>query len=404
MQTKEINIRNFKGIEDLQKEINGKSVYLVGKNGSGKTSFIDAVWCGLTGKNLPETPIHNNKKKGLIEIDLGDCIARTKFVKDKPARFELERKEFDKEADKFIKSPRGYLEKKIGLLNFDIEEFFAKSNAEQVKYFAKIVGVDFSDLDGDIEELTDTRKFDKKKLAEYENKNAWYKKEDLEREFINVVELSQKINKAKELAANQKRVLEALETKQKEASELAEKLVEKKAEVAKCISWLDSAKDKITTADAIEKMDAELQNSDDLNNSKREATEAKEAEKEVDNYKAMIEQATSDIDKKRQEKAKRISKNIKVDGLTYDVNGERFLYDGLPFDNKQINTASQLIAGMKIASTMLKELRILRVDGSLIDKSNMHEVEAWANENDIQLFVEVVDRDGGEFSVNINEG
>ena len=404
MQTKEINIRNFKGIEDLQKEINGKSVYLVGKNGSGKTSFIDAVWCGLTGKNLPETPIHNNKKKGLIEIDLGDCIARTKFVKDKPARFELERKEFDKEADKFIKSPRGYLEKKIGLLNFDIEEFFAKSNAEQVKYFAKIVGVDFSDLDGDIEELTDTRKFDKKKLAEYENKNAWYKKEDLEREFINVVELSQKINKAKELAANQKRVLEALETKQKEASELAEKLVEKKAEVAKCISWLDSAKDKITTADAIEKMDAELQNSDDLNNSKREATEAKEAEKEVDNYKAMIEQATSDIDKKRKEKAKRISKNIKVDGLTYDVNGERFLYDGLPFDNKQINTASQLIAGMKIASTMLKELRILRVDGSLIDKSNMHEVEAWANENDIQLFVEVVDRDGGEFSVNINEG
>jgi len=147
-----------------------------------------------------------------------------------------------------------------------------------------------------------------------------------------------------------------------------------------------------------------LQNSDDLNNSKREATEAKEAEKEVDNYKAMIEQATSDIDKKRKEKAKRISKNIKVDGLTYDVNGERFLYDGLPFDNKQINTASQLIAGMKIASTMLRELRILRVDGSLIDKSNMHEVEAWANENDIQLFVEVVDRDGGEFSVNINEG
>lgn len=398
-----INIKNFKGLEDVQKEINGQNVYLIGKNGSGKTSFIDAVWGGLTGKNLPEEPTHNGKKKGLIEIDLGDCIARTKFTKGRPTKFELERKEYEKEADKLIKSPRTYLEDRIGLLNFDIEQFFAKSNLEQVRYFSKIMSVDFSDLDADLEELAESRKFDKRKLAEFEAKNTWYKKEDIERDFINVVDLSKKISDAKDKKETYDKIASGIKEREAKIEALRAEITTLEGQVKDGTQWLNSDDNKPLDDEAIAKLQEELENSDELNNSKREAHEAQEAEKEVDNYRKMIEEQTEEIEKKRAEKAARISKNINVKGLTYDVNEERFLYEGLPFDGKQINTAAQLIAGMKIASTMLKELKILRVDGSLIDKDNFDDVLAWSQENGIELFVELVDREGGDLQIVVNE-
>lgn len=403
MKIESINIKNFKGLEDVQKEINGQNVYLIGKNGSGKTSFIDAVWGGLTGKKLPEEPTHNGKKKGLIEIDLGDCIARTKFTKGRPTKFELERKEFEKEADKFIKSPRTYLENRIGLLNFDIDEFFAKSNLEQVRYFSKIMNVDFSDLDADLEELAESRKFDKRKLAEFEAKNTWYKKEDIERDFINVVDLSKKISDAKEKKETYDKIASGIKEREAKIEALRAEIETLEGQVKDGQKWLNSDDNKPLEAEEIAKLQEELENSDELNNAKREALEAKEAEQEVENYRKMIEEQTEEIEKKRAEKAARISKNINVKGLTYDVNEERFLYEGLPFDGKQINTAAQLIAGMKIASTMLKDLKILRVDGSLIDKDNFDDVLAWSQENDIELFVELVDREGGDLQIVVNE-
>lgn len=398
-----INIKNFKGLEDVQKEINGQNVYLIGKNGSGKTSFIDAVWGGLTGKNLPEEPTHNGNKKGLIEIDLGDCIARTKFTKGRPTKFELERKEYEKEADKLIKSPRTYLEDRIGLLNFDIEQFFAKSNLEQVRYFSKIMSVDFSDLDADLEELAESRKFDKRKLAEFEAKNTWYKKEDIERPFINVVDLSKKISDSKDKKETYDKIAAGINEREAKIEALRAEIVTLEGQVKDGQQWLNSDENKPLADEAIAKLQEELENSDELNNAKREAHEAQEAEQEVENYRKMIEEQTEEIEKKRAEKAARISKNINVKGLTYDVNEERFLYEGLPFDGKQINTAAQLIAGMKIASTMLKDLKILRVDGSLIDKDNFDDVLAWSQENDIELFVELVDREGGDLQIVVNE-
>lgn len=410
MKIESINIKNFKGIEDVEQEVLGKNVYLIGKNGSNKTSFIDAVWGGLTGKGLPEEPTNNGKKKGLIEIDLGDCIARTKFTKGRPTRFELERKEFEKEADKFIKSPRTYLENRIGLLNFDIDEFFAKSNLEQVRYFAKVMSVDFSDLDADIEDLADSRKFDKRKLAEFEQKNNWYKQEDIDRKYIDVVELSKEIADAKEKRSTYEKIqegiqdrAESIELKQAQISALELEIKDLDTQVKDGQQWLNSDENKPLEDEAIKELQEKLEKSDELNNTKREAHEAQEAEKEVECFRKSIDEATEEIDKKRAEKAARISKNINVKGLTYDVNQERFLYDGLPFDGKQINTAAKLIAGMKIASTMLKDLKILRVDASLIDKDNFDGVLAWSKENDIELFVELVDREGGELQIVVNE-
>ena len=422
MNIQSINIKNFKGIRSYEGDIQGKHVYLVGANGSGKTSFIDAVWSGLTGKNIPPQPITDDGKRGLIEIDLGDFIARTKFKKGRPVEFELENKEFTTESEKFIKAPRSYMEKRLGILNFDINDFFSKTDAEQVKYFAKIMNEDFTDIDSEIEEVAESRKFDKRKLTELGAKDSYYSEEDAAKELVDVVELSKDI----ESKVSKKTVFENVK---KGVDERKLKIISIDAQIAalrverdggdiieddgeiipiKGLSveiedgddWLNQPENIVNESNLAE-MRTELENSTKTNEKIQEAKDAKKVDEESETLKKAIQTANDDIDKLKSDKAKRISSRINIDGLEYSVKEERFLWNGLPFDRKQINTASQLISGMKIGSTLLNELKILKVDASLIDKVNFNKVLEWADENEIELFIELVDREAAKLNIHI---
>ena len=47
---KAINIRAFRGIPDLELELDGKSLLLGGENGAGKSSIVEAIEFFFTGK------------------------------------------------------------------------------------------------------------------------------------------------------------------------------------------------------------------------------------------------------------------------------------------------------------------------------------------------------------------
>lgn len=410
MKIQSINIHNFKGIKSFKGEVGGKHVYLIGGNGTGKTSFIDAVWCGLTGKNLPPEPTHNGAKKGLIELDLGDFIARTKLTKGKPMRFELENKNATDEANKFMKSPRSYLESRIGVINFDVNEFFNKSDAEQVKYFAKMMNVDFSDIDAEIEELMESRKFDKKTLADIRKNQNFYNEEDAAKDYVSVVELSKKIDEETEKSNTYENVKNGVSLREEQIQNKLDTIKDLEAEIAALRSeakdgyaWLEVEENKPMTDEDILELKQTRDKSEAINERIREAKEAKQADEQADKYEAMIEEATTEIQNYKDQKAQRISEHINIEGLVYDVNEERFLYNGLPFDRKQQNTASQLIAGMKIASMTLKDLKILKIDASLIDKIEFDKVLEWAEQHEIELFVELVDREAGQLEIIVHD-
>lgn len=409
MKIEKINIKNFKGIRSYEGDIQGKNVYLIGANASGKSSFIDAVWFGLTGKNCPPTPITDDGKRGVIEIDLGDFIARTKLKKGRPVEFELENKNFTEESEKFIKAPRTFMEKKLGILNFDINEFFNKTDAEKVKYFSKIMNEDFSDIDNEIEEITESRKFDKRKLAELGAKDTYYDEETASKEFVSVVELSRQIDFEKEKERNYNRISEGIKERKSKASEIRAKIAELEkgleqvdGEVIDGEKWLEIEENK-PKIEYIAELQKEIENSETINAKIREAKEAKKADDAAEQLKSAIQTANDEIESLKTQKAERISSRIKIDGLEYSTAEERFLWNGLPFDPKQTNTAAQLIAGMKIGSTLLKELKILKIDASLIDKINFNKVLEWADNEKIELFVELVDREATNLQIHVDE-
>jgi predicted ATP-dependent endonuclease of OLD family len=402
MQIQNVNIKNFKGVRSYEGEIKGKNVYLMGANGSGKTSFIDAIWCGLTGKNLPPTPITDDGKRGLIEIDLGDFIARTKFKKGRAAEFEIENKLFTEEADKFVKAPRSFMEQKLGILNFDINDFFKKSAAEQVKYYSKIMNEDFTDIDSEIEEIVESRKFDKRKLAEI-GKDINYFNEDLaKRDLVSVLELSKKLDIEKEKKVNYDRVVGGVGNRTSRIILLKEEIEQLQKELNDGEKWVETKENQPDEL-AIESLKNEIQNSEKTNDEIREAKAAQKADQDTEELKNSIKEQNDAIELLKIQKAARISRLIKIDGLEYSIAEERFLWEGLPFDPKQTNTASQLIAGMKIGSTLLNELKILKVDASLIDKVQFNKVLEWADNEGIELFVELVDREAAKLVISVQD-
>lgn len=422
MKIENIKVKNYKGIEEADISPNGKHVYLIGKNGSGKTSFIETVFKGLSGKDLPSEPISKGKKTSELRIDLGEFVAVTTFTRGKPNKFVLENKNFDNKKDQFIASPRAYINSLIGILDFDINDFFAKTDAEQVKYFCKLSSIDFSDLDADIQEIEDSRLFDKKSLVIAKSKIVHYDKKLLEKDEVSVTERSKEISAAKDKIKLVKTVEEGIKTRKDrignidlqiaallkerngvvmEGNEVVEKgLIH---QVNDGEAWLKLPENKVLTDDELKTLEDSFDKLEEENKYIKEAKEGKEVDLQVEKLETAIEKANEDIKSKKEEKSKRISKNITIEGLVYDLEQERFLYNGLPFEKEQINTASQLIAGLKIGAMLLKDLKILKVDASLIDKVEFDKVLAWADENGIELFVELVDREGGELQIVIDE-
>ena len=74
-----------------------------------------------------------------------------------------------------------------------------------------------------------------------------------------------------------------------------------------------------------------------------------------------------------------------------------------PFDKNQINTAELIKSGIMLQLSMMKDLKIVRFDGSLLDNKNLKEMEDWAKTKGLQLFIELVQRDGEGLRVELIE-
>lgn len=428
-----IKIQNFKGLEHYEGEVMGRDVYLIGKNEAGKSSFIDAVFLALNGKNPPPKPVTKGAKKGLIEVHLDDgYIVRNKLsaTGKTPITLEIENINATSDKDQFVKSPRTWLNNRIGTIDFDVNDFFRKSDAEQVKYFAKVTGLDVSGIDAEIEDLSESRKYDKLRLTELQNQSGIWQAGDELKELIDVIQLSKDIadlkEKERQKAETYTHVTDGIADREKQAKEYERQVTEINAkmnggeyfdqygklfvveqginqEIKSGYDWLEIAENKPVPNKKLEEMEAEFENSEEINNKISDAKKFALVDKQVEKTKEAIEGYNTDIQEQRDLKAKLIAEQIKIEGLTYDIENECFLFNGLPFDKTQINTASQIMAGLKIGASLLNEVKILKFDASLIDVNNFEKIQSWSKSEGIELFVELVDREAGELKIEIEE-
>jgi exonuclease SbcC len=124
MRVTKIKIKNLFGISEY--EADGKSVELVGKNGAGKTSVLDAIRYALTNQSDREYIIKNGEKEGeiFIETDTGLTI-------DRKARTDRADYKSVKQGKDAVGSPEAFLKTIFTPLQLEPMEFIAMDKKQQ---------------------------------------------------------------------------------------------------------------------------------------------------------------------------------------------------------------------------------------------------------------------------------
>lgn len=394
MKVESVEVKNFKAIAHEKIDIKGSNVYVLGKNGVGKSSFLDAIFRIINGGDMPAKLVKEGEEKGYVDITLDNGIIIKAKFNSKNEKVSISVESADGAA---YKSPRTMLDEMAGVIDFDINEFFNKTPQKQIDFIKHLVGIDFTDLDDEKKKAFDERTVINAKVKDLESKQVFFKEPIAEEKPIDAIqkEISEASEKNKNIADVKSRNNSRKETIAKLKSELSD--LEEKERAA--TEWLEAFENQPVDT---EELQASITKAIALNDEVKKSLQAK---KLYDELKAAVESQTILNDKLKEiEETKRrvISEaSMPVDGLSFSDN--ELFYNGLPFDKNQINTAQQIIIGLQINMALLKDIKIARFDGSLLDASNIEMVEAWAKENDLQLFVEFVERNSEGLKIEVKE-
>ncbi len=392
MKVENLIIRNFKGIASENVALNGNSVYVIGSNGQCKSSFIDAVFKIITGKDLPSKVVKEGEQRGSVEINLGTHIVKAIFsAKDEKVSLSVQSPE-----GALYSSPRKMLDEMIGVIDFSITDFFNLSPKKQVDFIKGILGIDFTDLDDEYKKHFDERTFVNRKVKELEAQQVPFDGKALKE--IDVKELQDKLSTSREYNIKTEGVKLRLTERNAEILTAQLALDKLKNDQNLATEWLKGRKEVNT-----ESLQVAFDQAIEHNKQVASNIKGKTLKEEFKSWTDKQEELNDNL-KSIEETKLRVIKETKmsVPGLTFDDN--QLYLNGLPFEKSQINTAQQIITGLQINLALLKEVKIARFDGSLIDNENMGVVEKWAKENGLQLFVEFVSRDKEGLRIEIQEG
>jgi chemotaxis protein histidine kinase CheA len=142
-----LTVKNFKRLRSLDIDADRAIIILGGKNGSGKTSALDAIQAALTGeRSIPAEPIKRGEDKGEIVVKLDDFTVTRSFARKDDGAITTALKIATADGMKPA-SPQAWLNAKIGDLTCDPLAFMAAKPDAQAERLRKIAGVDTTALD-----------------------------------------------------------------------------------------------------------------------------------------------------------------------------------------------------------------------------------------------------------------
>lgn len=436
------NVKKLKAV-DITPE--GNLVKITGANEQGKSTVLDCIWWAIEGsRNIQKKPIRTGEDSAKIELTLGDSkevkyIVTRKFTKTNTSGYlTLETKDGHE-----IKSPQTVLNKLITSLSFDPLGFTYKKPAEQKEEalkFAKNLKEDIPALEAEraliYDERTDVNKEKKKlknQLEDLEKPDENLPKEELltsdvlkeMREAQEVIknndEERKKLNKLQQkietLADDNILINEDIKKAELEITELEKRIKRIKQGIKKhkqSISNNEEMIQELTNEEIVQankvneledpdlsKFEEKLEQVEKINKKIRKAKEYNNKQNEYKDLVIKSNRLTEQIKELDDRKDKALQgADFPVPGLSVDDEG--LIYKGLPFD--QASQEEQLKVSMAMAMAMNPDLRVIRTkNASLLDENNLKVIEKMAEDNDFQIWAELVDT-SGKVGVFIEEG
>lgn len=401
---------NVKKIKAIEINPDGNTVVISGANAQGKSSVLDSIWLALGGRDATKEisePIRRGEKDAITTLDLGEYVI-TRTWNAKGTNLKITNHE-----GATFSSPQVMLDNMIGKLSFDPLAFTQMPPKEQVKVLLGLIQlpIDLDALDTDRKELFEFRTSinrDVKALEGRRNAIPYYPEvptkeistSDILYEYqqatqkiadndLTKVRLSDTTTERDNLIGVRQRLIDELAVCEKDLSTVSNKVVEVAKEVEALVyPDVEAIKGKIET---VEQDNIQIRTQKDRLKINAELAEEQGRSKE-------LTEKITDIDEL---KAKTIEEsNMPVDGLGFDESG--ITYQGMALS--QCSSAEQLRVSIAIAMALNPTVRVIRItDGSLLDSQNMKMIEDMANDNDFQIWIEVVD-ESGKLGIVIEDG
>lgn len=425
-------VKNFKNIEKTEVDFAGRSAIIIGKNGAGKSSFIQAICSPIDSKYIPATPIKKGEERGSIELTIGGKLHGEESTYTLGLYFSAEHKKgritiTNSEGEK-VSGGKKLISEIVGNIGFDIQEFIKLGVTatgaisepgvrDQIEILKGLMPRDvlkqMFELDKEYDNIYEARadvnrdiSHAKAKLSghEYSQEELEFYKEakdtkeivlkmtNIEKELEDFNRVShglESFTSANEFMENDvlemKKAVKEIEGKIKDAED---KVADNKVKIDGANKWL---KGKIKPS--IEVLNDELADANGHNEKVKEIKALEGSQEELRKQEKASEEKTERLLKIKEEKKEIFASSpLPVDGLTFDEEG--IYFKGLPFQEGQHPTSTIIAIGTKIAQAMNPNLRMIVIkDGSLLDKDVLKWLINNCEENNYQLFIEKVSDD-----------
>lgn len=410
--------KNFQCLEEKQIDINGKSLLVIGKNGSGKSSLIRIMKSASNTNDLPEKSIKDGEEYAEISVTYGnDNEEYTYHVYFSPEHQKGRLVVKDKDGNQItgVTSQRNLL----GDFTFDPFEFIrlgksasgktSKSGVrEQIDILKQFLSDDeklaLNKLDKEYEDLYNERTIVNRELKklELEAEGAEITQEDLEKYSKDrkeeEQELIDRISKVSKASANFARVEDGVNSAKLRIKELEKEILELKDKVEKGEEWL--SKNENPNVEELNSSLSEVRK----HNEKHDYIKAKlNLISDIKEKRSNSGKATERLDRIKIEKKEIIAKsNLPIKNLTFD--DDQVLFNGLPLDFDHHPKSHVIGIGVQIAMAKNPRLKTIFIDdGSLLDEQTLNWLFDKCEKEGYQIICEMVDWKADDMHVEYME-
>lgn len=399
-----LHAENVKRIRVVDITPSDDVVVIAGKNGSGKSSTIDAVSWALGGAALftdQPDPIRHGQRTASVTVTLGDgdraevIVTRT-WSKDGPSKLDVRGADGSK-----FKTPQSALDALIAERAHDPLAFDRADAKTQRKILLGLV-----DLPFDLDELDRRRQaiFDQRTDANREHKRLVGALSSLPvpardpGPLVDIAEATTALRTGLDLkAANDakrsylQRAEQVVAAGRERVAAIERQLAEARAALAADEAVQAALEEEIAFLDDdpdIDALQAAVADADRRKDEQRRAAEYSQRTAEVEQAKTAADALTAQLEAIDAEKLAGLqAAAMPIPGLS--ISDEAVLFNGVPF--AQASGAERLRVSLAIVMAANPELRVCYIkDGSLLDDDSLQLVREMAAANDYQIWLEMV--------------
>lgn len=428
-----LELEKFKNIDKKVIEIGGQSIIVMGKNGSGKSSLIQALMSPLDAKVVPSVPIKKGEERATVSVTIGGKIngEEKQYTVDMyfTPKNNSGRIVVTDQNGETVKSPATFIKTLLGNYSFDVMKWLNDPKAKKLETIKNLTGcgkqIDL--INKEIKEKADIKKAKKARAEEIEAvmKNHQYSQEEIDK-YSEPIKTEELQNLLTQVSQNQKtwdefkvKVDGLKNSKDNSFSQIkyvVDEISKKEQEIIKLQNELVSLKTRhVEMNNAIIEIDSKISKGEEwLNNNKRPDSNAiiqkmndaaahnenhsminnlAEKQREMLAAKQDVGKIDIEINTLENNRSKIISESqLPVQGLTFT--DDEILLDNVPLEEGQINTARLFDVGVEVAMALNPGLKTIFLhDGSLFDKENLKIIVDKIEAKGYQAIVEVVSED-----------